>query len=238
MNKIRLRKNTNRVKNVLMITIILVVMMTILLLNTIGSLASNNLLNICRNIINTINTNTVNNNIKIDLLKQYNINDLITVNYDSDRKISSVDYNLDKAYEILIAIKKEIISSISQNLDNIYNYDYEVRNNVVMLKMPFYNYTNNPLIANLGPKIWVSLSMIQLIDGSVKTKIKTYGINSLLIELYINFTITSTIVVPQEKENDNVNSYEILISSKVIQGEIPSLYNGLLETNSEIIDVG
>jgi len=205
------------------------------MISTIGKKASTDMIYISRNIINTINTNTVNGNIRIDLLKNYNMNDLIKVNYEGN-KITDIDYNLENAYEILIAIKKEIIKNIEVEMPNIYNYRYVVNNNTVIVEMPFYNYTHNILIANLGPKIMVQLSMIRLIDGSVKTKIKNYGINSLLLELYINFSITSTIVVPNAKEMDITSSYDILISSKVIQGEIPSLYNGLLEQSSELIN--
>ena len=189
---------------------------------------------ISKNIINTINTNTVNNNIKMDILKKYDINDLITINYE-DKKINNIDYNLESAYEILISIKREIIDNIKSNIANIYNYNYQISNNNIIIEMPFYNYTNNLLISNLGPKITTKLAMIRLIDGSVKTKITTYGINSLLVELYINFSITSTIVIPSIKEQDTIDSYDILISSKVIQGEIPSIYNGVLEDYSKTI---
>lgn len=221
-------------KNILLIVLITIFLLTSCFLSIIGNRASENIYYITRNLINTITTSTVNNNIRMDLFKKYNINDLIIINYD-DNKIVNVDYNLENAYEILIEIKKSIINNISNNIDSYYNYEYVIDNNKVIIEMPFYNYTNNVLIANLGPKIKVGLSMIRLIDGSVKTKIKAYGINSLLVELYINFTVTSAIVVPYAKEENITNSYDVLISSKVIQGEIPSLYNGIFEQESKII---
>ncbi len=234
MKMVRLRKKYINIKNSIIIIALIIIFITSILLSTIGKKASNNMLYISRNIINTICTNTVNNNIKLDLLKNYNINDLIKVSY-LDNKISNIDYNLESAYEVLIQIKSNIINNIGNNMQNIYNYDYIVQNNNVIIEMPFYNYTNNLLLANLGPKIKVKLSMVRLVDGSIKTKVKTYGINSLLVELYINFTVTSTIVIPNEKETNNVQKYDVLISSKVIQGEIPSIYNGLLEKSSDII---
>lgn len=227
-------KNHYKLKNIIIIILIIIFFTTSCMLTIIGRKASDNIYYISRNIVNTITTNTVNNYIRIDLFKKYNINDLIIINY-QDKKIVNVDYNLENAYEILIDIKKNIIENIGSSISAYYNYEYFINNNRVIIEMPFYNYTDNPLIANLGPKIKVGLSMVRLIDGSVKTKIKTYGINSLLVELYVTFTITSAIVVPYEKEADTVNTYEVLISSKVIQGEIPSFYNGLLENKSELI---
>ena len=233
MDRIKLRKKI-KIKNSIISIIISIIIITIILINTIGKSSTENMIFISKNIINTINTNTVNNNIKMDILKKYDINDLITINYE-DKKINNIDYNLESAYEILISIKREIIDNIKSNIANIYNYNYQISNNNIIIEMPFYNYTNNLLISNLGPKITTKLAMIRLIDGSVKTKITTYGINSLLVELYINFSITSTIVIPSIKEQDTIDSYDILISSKVIQGEIPSIYNGVLEDYSKTI---
>lgn len=189
------------------------------------------MVNISRTIINTINTNTVNNNIRADIFKKYNMDNLITIEK-SNNKIIDVNYNLENAYELLVIIKKMIIDSIEVYMPNIYNYKYQLKNDVIMLEMPFYNYTDNLLLANLGPKVLIRMSMIRFIDGSVRTKIKDYGINSLLVELYLNFKITSSIVVPNTNEESVTNDYNILISSKVIQGEIPSIYNGLFEKES------
>lgn len=221
-------------KNILFVIILTIFFTTSCMLTIIGKKASNNIFYISRNLANTITTNTVNNYIRMDLFKKYNINDLIIINY-QDQKIVNVDYNLENAYEILIEIKKNIMQNIGKSLSDYYNYEYSINNNKVIIEMPFYNYTDNVLIANLGPKIKIGMSLVRIIDGSVKTKIKTYGINSLLVELYIIFTITNTIVVPFEKESNTSNSYDVLISSKVIQGEIPSIYNGLLEQESKIL---
>ena len=223
-----------KLKNILIITLILILFFTSCFISIIGNKSSDNFYYISRNLITTITTNTVNNYIRIDLFKKYSINNLITINY-QDKKIVNVDYNLESAYEILLEIKKNIIDNIPKEMKNLYNYHYSINNNLIIVEMPFYNYTDNVLIANLGPKIKIGLSMIRLIDGTVKTEIKTYGLNSLLVELYLNFTITSTIVIPYTKEKNTTNTYKVLISSKVIQGEIPSIYNGLFAQESKLI---
>lgn len=235
MKRFKIRKCSYNLKNVLIIIIVTIFLMTLLLINTIGKKVSNNMLNISHTIVNYIETNSVNNNIKLDLLKEYKMDDLIIINY-QENKVSTIDYNLENAYAILIQIKKGIIDNISNNMADIYNYNYKINKNNIIIEMPFYNYTDNLLLASLGPKVEAKLSIIELVDGSIKTKIKNYGINSLLVELYINFTISTNIVVPNKKEENCLNTYDILISSKVVQGEIPSIYNGLLEQSSEIIN--
>ena len=234
MNKIKLKNNKFNIYNSLLLIFIIIIFISLLLINTIGKKVNNNIIYTSNTLINTINTNMVNSNIKIDLLNKYNMNDLIKINYNNNN-VSNIDYNLDNAYKLLIDLKQSIINNVNKNED-LYNYKYEVYNNKIIVEMPFYNYTNNILISNLGPKIIVQLSLIKLIDGSVKTKIKDYGINSLLVELYLNFTINSSIVVPSMHEQEIINNYEILISSKVIQGEIPNFYNGLYENSSKIIN--
>lgn len=233
MKKFKVRKYYSR-KKVIIASLILIFFLTSIFLEIYGKKTSDDLLNITNNLINTVMTNSVNSNIKLDLIKKYKINELIDIEY-QDKKISNVNYNLEKAYEILIYIKKEIINTLNDNMPNIYNYYYEIQNNKIIVSMPYYNNSNNILISNFGPKIFVQISFLELIDGSIKTKIKTYGINSLLVELYLNILITNTIVIPNNSKYNNHNEYNILISSKIVQGEIPSIYNGLFESKSDTI---
>lgn len=223
------------VKNYIFLIIIVIIIVTSILINTIIKSMSNNLLYVSKVIINNVNTNVVNNNIKVEILKKYQMNDLIITKF-NDNEISYIDYNLENAYKILIDIKKAVIENTSKNMNYLYNYNYNVNENSLILDMPFYNYTNNLLLSNLGPKIRVKIGLAKLVDGSVKTKVTTYGINSLLVELYININITSSILIPSIPEESFVNNYDILITSKVIQGQIPSYYNGFFEQNSKKIN--
>ena len=223
MRMVKFKKNHS---NLGLIFILFIVMMTSLLLNTIGKRVSNQMIDISKIIIKDVIINTVNANIKGDTLKKYNINDLIKINY-RDKKVSDVDYNLENTYDILIDIKSSVMEMIPK-------YDFRVFDNFMILEMPFYNYSSNLLLANLGPKISAKINYIRYVNGSVKTKIKTYGINSLQVELYLNIEIFSDIVVPFINK-ENITSMDILISSKIIQGEIPSIYNGLYESESKIV---
>lgn len=233
MNKFKHKKNIS-IKKIIIIIIASIILITNLLLNTIAKTATNNITYIGKTIINNINTNVLNNNIKPELFKKYQINDLIIINYNNE-EITNVNYNIENAYQVLLDIKKGVISNINNNMDNLYNYKYLINNNNVIIEMPFYNNTNNVFLTNLGPKIKIQLSLIRLIDGNISTKITTYGINSLLVEIYINISITSSIVIPNLKTEELINNYSILLSSKVVQGKIPSIYNNNFEQKSEKI---
>ena len=230
MRMVKFKKNHS---NLGLIFILFIVMMTSLLLNMIGKRVSNQMIDISKFIIKDVIINTVYANIKGDTLKKYNINDLIKINY-RDKKVSDVDYNLENTYDILIDIKSSVMEMIPKYDFSGYSYDVKVFDNFMILEMPFYNYSSNLLLANLGPKINAKINYIRYVNGSVKTKIKTYGINSLQVELYLNIEIFSDIVVPFINK-ENITSMDILISSKIIQGEIPSIYNGLYESESKIV---
>lgn len=221
-------------KNLTIIVLCLIFLSTLFLIKSIGVKITGNMYGICQKIISDAMTNIVNSNIKGEIFHKYNINDLITINK-NENKVESVDYNLDNAYNLLIEIKKSIMKNVADT-DNLGYFDARFDNSKIYMKLPFYNYTNNLLLANIGPKIESRISILQSISGNMKTKVKTYGINSLQIELYINFTIESSVVIPF-KEKGLVNSYDVLVASKVIQGEIPSFYNGLLEKNSDLINL-
>ncbi len=221
-------------KNLTIIVLCLIFLNTFFLIKSIGVKITDNMYGICQKVISDVMTNIVNANIKGEVFHKYNINDLITINK-NENKVESVDYNLDNAYNLLIEIKKSIMKNVAETKDLGY-FDARFDNSKIYLKLPFYNYTNNLLLANVGPKIESRIAILQSISGNMKTKVKTYGINSLQIELYINFTIESSVVIPF-KEKGLVNSYDVLVASKVIQGEIPSFYNGLLEKNSDLINL-
>ncbi len=221
-------------KNLTIIVLCLIFLNTFFLIKSIGVKITDNMYGICQKVISDVMTNIVNANIKGEVFHKYNINDLITINK-NENKVESVDYNLENAYNLLIEIKKSIMKNVAETGDLGY-FDARFDNSKIYLKLPFYNYTNNLLLANVGPKIESRIAILQSISGNMKTKIKTYGINSLQIELYINFTIESSVVIPF-KEKGLVNSYDVLVASKVIQGEIPSFYNGLLEKNSDLINL-
>lgn len=221
-------------KNLTIIVLCLIFLNTFFLIKSIGVKITDNMYGICQKVISDVMTNIVNDNIKGEVFHKYNINDLITINK-NENKVESVDYNLENAYNLLIEIKKSIMKNVAETGDLGY-FDARFDNSKIYLKLPFYNYTNNLLLANVGPKIESRIAILQSISGNMKTKIKTYGINSLQIELYINFTIESSVVIPF-KEKGLVNSYDVLVASKVIQGEIPSFYNGLLEKNSDLINL-
>ena len=91
-------------------------------------------------------------------------------------------------------------------------------------------------LANLGPKIPVKINYMGYLATSVRIKLEDYGINSVLVSLYIDCSITNEFIVPTIQKEIN-HSYSILLASKIIQGTVPEYYGGSWETKSNILNV-
>lgn len=231
----KLRKQ-NENKRTIIYLLLIIFLLTYTILSTIGKKSSDNIIEVSNTLINDLIIDIVNSSIKNDILKQNNINNLIEFNYNSKKEIESINYNLETAYDILVAIKNNILSTISNSNEYKYYYKYYINNNNIILEVPFYNYTSNIFIINLGPKIKSRINFLKTIDSSVKTVVKTYGINTIKLDIYASFTVISNIVVPFNKQEIN-NSFDILLTSKVINGKIPDYYGSGFKSESDIFNL-
>ena len=231
----KLRKQSANRRTIIYLLLI-IFLLTYTILSTIGKKSSDNIIEVSNTLINDLIIDIVNSSIKNDILKQNNINNLIEFNYNSQKEIESINYNIETAYDILVEVKNTILSTISNSNEHKYYYKYYINNNNIILEVPFYNYTSNIFIINLGPKIKSRINFLKTIDSSVKTVVNTYGINTVKLDIYASFNIISNIVVPFNKQEIN-NSFDILLTSKVINGKIPEYYGSGFKSESDIFNL-
>lgn len=221
----RFKSFKKKKNNYTLFILTIIIIITLTFLRYFDKKISSNMLDVSKIVTNDVILNIVNKNIKPNVFKNYSINDLIEIEYNNN-KISDINYNLEKSYELLMNVKSEINDNIKSNIVNFDNVEF--RKDYLLINIPFYSYTDNLLVSHFGPNVKTKINVIHSVDGSVNTKVKSYGINSLLIELYLNINVISSAIVPFNQELIN-NNYNILICSKIIQGEIPSIYNGVYE---------
>ena len=106
----------------------------------------------------------------------------------------------------------------------------------IILDIPLGIISNSPFLANLGPKIPVTIRFINSVFSNVKTRLTNYGINNAMIEVYLNVTISYEVILPVTKETKE-KSYELLIDSKLIQGKVPEWYNKSFESQSAFLEL-
>ena len=105
---------------------------------------------------------------------------MIELKFNSKNEISDINFDLEKAYELASEISDGfVINDFSFN-GYFVNYE-EVNKKEISMKLPVFYYSNNILISNIGPKIFVKLQYVRDILYELRTKVSNYGINSMLV---------------------------------------------------------
>ena len=232
----------NYTKNILskliLLTIILVSFLTIFLFTKFSKNINNNLNNIITSELNRLTYNIVNNNITKNLLNKDELNDILIINKNANDEILYVDFNLQNAYQLLDNITNNLnksLKSIEDGSINIAYYDNTLshKTNSLVLSIPIGSTLNNVYLANLGPKIPVKINFIGNILTNLETKVTNYGLNNALVEVFITLKFDNEILTPFNTKTITLN-YNTIISSMMIEGEVPSFYNGVIEKTSSI----
>lgn len=153
-----------------------------------------------------------------------NSNDLIHVIKNSDDEILEVSFDMEKC--------NEVVSKITDNID----IDLNKNSRGYVLYVPLGFSLNNILYSNKGPKIPVVINTVGSALGNVRTKITEYGINSALVQIYIDIDLKVEVNMPFNKDSENI-SYSSLVASKIINGKVPTFYDGTINSKSKLINI-
>lgn len=136
------------------------------------------------------------------------VNDILYIDKNKSNEIVYLDYDIDKTYKLL----NKYIDSLKK--DN---------SKSKILTVPFFITSDNIIISSLGPKIKFKYEIIDNVKGKIKTKVTDFGVNNALVEMYFELEIGYLVVIPMNKK-ESVLKTEILISSKIINGKVPTFY--------------
>ena len=136
------------------------------------------------------------------------VNDILYIDKNKSNEIVYLDYDIDKTYKLL----NKYIESLKK--DN---------SKSKILTVPFFIASDNIIISSLGPKIKFKYEIIDNLKGKIKTKVTDFGVNNALVEMYFELEIGYLVVIPMNKK-ESVLKTEILISSKIINGKVPTFY--------------
>lgn len=136
------------------------------------------------------------------------VNDILYIDKNKSNEIVYLDYDIDKTYKLL----NKYIDSLKK--DN---------SKSKILTIPFFIASDNIIISSLGPKIKFKYEIIDNVKGKIKTKVTDFGVNNALVEMYFELEIGYLVVIPMNKK-ESVLKTEILISSKIINGKVPTFY--------------
>lgn len=225
MNKIRFKNRAAIYKKRMTFSILLSVLLAFLLTTIFVKNLSSNLLDYAAKSVKKENLIILKNAFSEGLDSSIDIDDLIQVTKNSKEEITEVSFDMKKSSKLL----SNVTSYMNEYLSD-YNYlGYRI-------DIPVGIFIKNPLFVQIGPKIPVKVELSDIALGNVRTAVKPFGINSALIEVYLDIFVRTTILYPFETM-DTDSEFSSLVTSKIISGTVPNFFGGTIDSKSDTINV-
>ena len=163
---------------------------------------------------------------------------LFKIKKDSNGNIELIDIKSRAANILLEDVTKKVQSGLldleNGNIKNMdladtfYGKKFKNIKKGVVCEVPAGVIFSNSLLSNTGPVIPIKFNFIGQVLTNLDTKISSYGINSVYMEVYIKVEVNEQITMPLRTKNVTTE-VDIPLSMKVIQGTIPNYYQNLIE---------
>jgi len=170
--------------------------------------------------------------------------DLFELKKNGQDEIEVLDYNTKKVNillkQITNAIQEKLLSLEEgdiQPLDISSNFKkgrFKSIKNGVLCEIPIGSLGENSFFNNLGPTIPIRLSFVGQVQANLNTKVTSYGINNLVIEVSIHVSVEEEIVMPIMSK-EAIFEVDAPLTIKIIQGTVPNYYLSGIEANSNTI---
>ena len=100
-----------------------------------------------------------------------------------------------------------------------------------------YVYTDaDKTLLTVGNISGILINFVGSVLTNIKTKITDYGINNALVEIYVTVVLQTDLISPVV-EKENKIDYDVLIASAVINGRVPEIYGGLIQSKSNSLSI-
>lgn len=176
---------------------------------------------------------TLNNGVR-KYMASHDVGEILQIVRKENGDISLVRYDTKKLNQFTI----ELTSLLTKDLDLMVKGDFEkldldigrISSNSylkvdegILFLISFGSATGNSLLANIGPKIPLNLSVIGNVQTDVHSKVSNYGLNNALIEVFVDVQIQMVIQMPFLSEKVKIKK-TIPLTMEMIQGDIPNYY--------------
>lgn len=186
-------------------------------------------------IINNAISKTVTDRIKPD--------EIFKITNDKNDEIKTIDFNTPKINEYLTKATKSIQEEM-QNIENgnINKIDKDITkkyNKEDLKKGIIYSLntgviSNNPLLANLGPKIPIKINLVGDVISYVSADVEDYGINNSMVRVFINLKVTEEVMIPFYGKEIEMEA-KVPIAIKLITGKLPEYYLGTNQSKQIVV---
>ena len=184
----------------------------------------------------------INKAISKHITEKINTNELFEITKDQNGEIKAIDFNTTIVNKFLT----ETTSSVQINLRNIekgdidalefsdsvlVDYNKEDLEKGIIYQISSGVLIGNPVLANIGPKIPVKISLVGDATSNITTEIKNYGINNAMISVYVNLKISEKVMLPFYNKPIIVKA-KAPVAYKIVTGSVPTYYAGGLTQNT------
>ncbi len=168
---------------------------------------------------------------------------ILKITKNKDDEIISVDF--DAAYSSkLIRIATEKINDVINDVDNgselenLFDYEYaKSGDGKIIAFVPLGMLSDSVFLGTLGPKIPAEITVMSDYYSTFESQIKNYGVNTILIEIYLNIYVTNVILLNFNEARES-KVYTLLVASKVVNGRVPEYYGNMISTTSPLVTNG
>lgn len=231
--KIRVKK---RIHHKLIIIIIISLVSSFLLIYYLSKKVTPNIVDYATIETKKIITVIVNRAVTKQAAESLEVKNLVTTTTNQNGKIVGVDFNpymVNKTLSTLASTIQINLKRLEQGKVDLIELpdDIEIEEDKkklqkgIIYEVPLGMAFNNSLLANIGPKIPIKLSLVGDIEANFKSTIKDYGINNALLKLVVNVKITERVLLPITSKEITVET-DIPVAIKLIEGDVPEYYSG------------
>lgn len=225
----------------MLVCLFLSVLVSLFFLFLLGERVNPILVNYLSSEVERITSNVVDSTIN-DLLTQEINDSLFFITKNDKNEVEMIDYNTEKVNLLLKKINQSIYSKLYNleegNINQLFlsssltGIDYRFIDSGIVCEIPLGSLSGNGFLANLGPIVPVKMSFLGQVSSNLKTKVTSYGINNLLLEIYIHVEIKEKISLPKSSEVATVK-IDAPLSLKIISGVVPNYYGGIIDKSSQ-----
>ena len=177
-----------------------------------------------------------------DVLANELVDDLFNVSKNSNNEIEMIDYNTKEVNSLLKKINENIYSKLLRleegKVDDfvlsssLLGNNYKKVKSGIVCEIPMGSLTGNGFLSNLGPVIPIKMSFLGHVNSSLKTKVTSYGINNLYLEIYVHVEVKERISLPRSSKDITIE-IDAPLSIKIMSGVVPEYYGGIIDKNSQ-----
>ena len=155
-----------------------------------------------------------------------NINNLYNFTYNNDKEIvgANINTNYVNSYMMDYLNNFKYLNdgkiTYEKYLKSYYKY-IKTKNNTYLF-VPIGIIYENPFIFNLGPNVILSYSYINNLLFNIDIDISDYGLNNVLVNIYLDITFEQSVLKPILSKVSN-EKYRFLLSSQLVYGRVSSI---------------